>query len=99
MDGAHDEVRKDNGSQGEGRQVLSLHALGDERAHWNVTAAAAAEGCVAGTPVICDGSEAIASVETRISEGACSYPITPSTTMPAVYQAAVADGRTQLLRC
>ena len=49
-----------------------------------------------GLPVICDGSEAIASVETRISEGACSYPITPSTTMPAVYQAAVADGRTNL---
>jgi len=35
-------------------------------------------------------------VETRISEGACSYPITPSTTMPAVFQAAVADGRTNL---
>ena len=49
-----------------------------------------------GTPVICDGSEAIASIETRISEAACSYPITPSTTMPAVYQAAVADGRTNL---
>jgi pyruvate-ferredoxin/flavodoxin oxidoreductase len=49
-----------------------------------------------GIPVICDGSEAIASVETRISEGACSYPITPSTTMPSVYQAAVADGRCNL---
>jgi pyruvate-ferredoxin/flavodoxin oxidoreductase len=49
-----------------------------------------------GIPVICDGSEAIASVETRISEGACSYPITPSTTMPSVYQAAVADGRRNL---
>jgi pyruvate-ferredoxin/flavodoxin oxidoreductase len=49
-----------------------------------------------GTPVICDGSEAIASVETRISEGACSYPITPSTTMPAVFQTAVANGRTNL---
>jgi pyruvate-ferredoxin/flavodoxin oxidoreductase len=49
-----------------------------------------------GLPVICDGSEAIASVETRVSEGACSYPITPSTTMPAIYQAAVADGRTNL---
>ena len=49
-----------------------------------------------GTPAICDGSEAIASVETRTSEAACSYPITPSTTMPAVYQAAVADGRTNL---
>jgi pyruvate-ferredoxin/flavodoxin oxidoreductase len=49
-----------------------------------------------GIPTICDGSEAIASVETRISEGACSYPITPSTTMPAVYQAAVANGRANL---
>ena len=49
-----------------------------------------------GTAVICDGSEVIASVETRISEAACSYPITPSTTMPAVFQAAVADGRTNL---
>ena len=35
-------------------------------------------------------------METRISEGACSYPITPSTTMPAIYQTAVADGRTNL---
>jgi pyruvate-ferredoxin/flavodoxin oxidoreductase len=49
-----------------------------------------------GTPSIVDGSEAIASVETRISEVACAYPITPSTTMAAVYQAAVADGRTNL---
>jgi pyruvate-ferredoxin/flavodoxin oxidoreductase len=49
-----------------------------------------------GIPTICDGSEAIASVEARISEGACSYPITPSTTMPAIYQAAVADGRSNL---
>jgi pyruvate-ferredoxin/flavodoxin oxidoreductase len=49
-----------------------------------------------GTPGIVDGSEAIAHVETRISEGACAYPITPSTTMAALYQAAVADGRTNL---
>ncbi|HEY7331632.1 MAG TPA: 2-oxoacid:acceptor oxidoreductase family protein [Candidatus Limnocylindria bacterium] len=49
-----------------------------------------------GTPAIVDGSEAIAHVETRISEGACAYPITPSTTMAALYQAAVADGRTNL---
>ncbi len=49
-----------------------------------------------GTPTVCDGSEAIASVETRISEGACAYPITPSTNMAAAYQAAVADGRTNL---
>lgn len=49
-----------------------------------------------GMPVICDGSEAIGSVETRISEGACSYPITPSTNMPAFYQTAVANGKTNL---
>ena len=49
-----------------------------------------------GTRAIIDGSEAIASVETRISEAACAYPITPSTTMAAIYQAAVADGRTNL---
>ena len=49
-----------------------------------------------GTPAIVDGSEAIASVETRISAIACAYPITPSTTMAAVFQAAVADGATNL---
>ena len=31
-----------------------------------------------------------------ISEAACAYPITPSTTMAAQFQAAVADGRTNL---
>ena len=49
-----------------------------------------------GIPAIVDGSEAIAHVEVRISEGACAYPITPSTTMAAIYQAAVADGRANL---
>jgi pyruvate-ferredoxin/flavodoxin oxidoreductase len=49
-----------------------------------------------GHPVIVDGSEAVAHVEVRISEACCSYPITPSTTMAAIYQAAVADGRTNL---
>ena len=49
-----------------------------------------------GVPTICDGSEAIASIETRISEGACSYPITPSTTMPSIYQTAVANGHRNL---
>jgi len=42
--------------------------------------------------VIVDGSEAVAHVETRLSEAACVYPITPSTTMAALFQAAVADG-------
>ncbi len=49
-----------------------------------------------GVPAVMDGSEAVASVETRLSEIACVYPITPSTTMAAVFQAAVADGRTNL---
>lgn len=49
-----------------------------------------------GVPAIVDGSEAVAHVETRLAEIACVYPITPSTTMAAIYQAAVADGRTDL---
>jgi pyruvate-ferredoxin/flavodoxin oxidoreductase len=47
-------------------------------------------------PAIVDGSEAVAHVESRLAEVACVYPITPSTTMAAIYQAAVADGRTDL---
>lgn len=49
-----------------------------------------------GTPSILDGSEAIAAVETRISEVAAVYPITPSTTMAAIWQAAVAEGKHNL---
>ena len=49
-----------------------------------------------GVPAVMDGSEAIAHVEVRISEGACAYPITPSTNMAAVFQAAVADGKRNL---
>src|SRR6187455_727416 len=49
-----------------------------------------------GVPVVMDGSEAIASVETRLSEVACVYPITPSTTMAAIFQAAVASGKGNL---
>ncbi|HEX9609532.1 MAG TPA: 2-oxoacid:acceptor oxidoreductase family protein [Candidatus Limnocylindria bacterium] len=49
-----------------------------------------------GLPAVIDGSEAIAHVEVRVSEGACAYPITPSTTMAAIFQAAVADGRPNL---
>lgn len=56
-----------------------------------------------GIPAIADGSEAVASVEVRISEAACLYPITPSTHMATVFQAAVADGARDLwgtpLRC
>ena len=49
-----------------------------------------------GIPAIVDGSEAVGHVETRLAEVACVYPITPSTTMAAIYQAAVADGRGDL---
>ena len=49
-----------------------------------------------GLPAIVDGSEAVAHVETRLSEVACVYPITPSTTMAALFQAAVAGGMTNL---
>jgi pyruvate-ferredoxin/flavodoxin oxidoreductase len=49
-----------------------------------------------GIPSIVDGSEAIGYVETRIAEAACAYPITPSTTMAAVFQSAVANGERNL---
>jgi pyruvate-ferredoxin/flavodoxin oxidoreductase len=49
-----------------------------------------------GIPAIVDGSEAAAHVESRVAEVACVYPITPSTTMAAIYQAAVAAGKTDL---
>jgi pyruvate-ferredoxin/flavodoxin oxidoreductase len=49
-----------------------------------------------GLPAIVDGSEAVAHVETRVSEVACVYPITPSTTMAALFQSAVASGATNL---
>ena len=49
-----------------------------------------------GIASIVDGSEAVSYVETRISEGCCAYPITPSTTMATLFQAAVADGRPNL---
>jgi pyruvate-ferredoxin/flavodoxin oxidoreductase len=49
-----------------------------------------------GVPSIVDGSEAIGHVETRIAEAACAHPITPSTTMAAVFQSAVANGQRNL---
>ena len=60
------------------------------------TTTLAADPPFPGIPAIVDGSEAIAHVETRICEVACAYPITPSTTMAAVFQAAVAAGRPNL---
>ena len=43
-----------------------------------------------------DGSEAVVWVETHITQGACAYPITPSTNMGAGYQAAQARGQKNL---
>jgi pyruvate-ferredoxin/flavodoxin oxidoreductase len=43
-----------------------------------------------------DGSEAVVWVETNISQGACAYPITPSTNMGGGYQLAVANGQRNL---
>ncbi len=43
-----------------------------------------------------DGSEAVVWVETQITQGACAYPITPSTNMGGGYQLAVANGQRNL---
>lgn len=43
-----------------------------------------------------DGSEAVVWVEVNISQGACAYPITPSTNMGGGYQMAVANGQQNL---
>ena len=49
-----------------------------------------------GLPAAADGSEVVAWVETHISQGACAYPITPSTPMGERYQAEVAKGKRNL---
>lgn len=49
-----------------------------------------------GTPTTADGSEVIVWVETHVSQGACAYPITPSTGMGNGYQLAVANGKKNL---
>jgi pyruvate-ferredoxin/flavodoxin oxidoreductase len=49
-----------------------------------------------GIPATADGSEAVVWVETHITQGACAYPITPSTNMGGGYQMAVANGQRNL---
>jgi pyruvate-ferredoxin/flavodoxin oxidoreductase len=49
-----------------------------------------------GVQTTADGSEGIVWVETHISQGACAYPITPSTNMGGGYQLAVANGQKNL---
>jgi len=49
-----------------------------------------------GIPTTADGSEAVVWVETNVTQGACAYPITPSTNMGGGYQSAVANGQRNL---
>jgi pyruvate-ferredoxin/flavodoxin oxidoreductase len=49
-----------------------------------------------GVPSVTDGTGAVVWVETHISQGACVYPITPSTNMGVGYAEAVANGHRNL---
>src|SRR5689334_11657614 len=49
-----------------------------------------------GIPTTSDGAGMVVWVETHISQGACAYPITSSTTMGGGYQAEVANGKHNL---
>src|SRR5437667_2096022 len=49
-----------------------------------------------GIPTTSDGAGMVVWVETHITEGACAYPITSSTTMGGGYQAEVANGKRNL---
>ena len=49
-----------------------------------------------GLPTTADGAAAVAWVETHITQGACAYPITSSTTMGQGYQAEVSNGKENL---
>ncbi len=49
-----------------------------------------------GIPTITDGAGAVVWVETHITQGACAFPITSSTTMGGGYSAAVANGKKNL---
>src|SRR5215813_13492609 len=49
-----------------------------------------------GIPTTSDGAGTVVLVETHITQGACAYPITSSTTMGGGYQAEVANGKHNL---
>jgi pyruvate-ferredoxin/flavodoxin oxidoreductase len=49
-----------------------------------------------GIPTTSDGAGMVAWVETHITQGACAYPITSSTTMGGGYQVEVANGKKNL---
>ncbi len=49
-----------------------------------------------GIPTTADGSSAVVWVDTQITQGACAYPITPSTNMGNGYELSAASGATNL---
>src|SRR4030095_13533234 len=49
-----------------------------------------------GIPATVDGSGAVVWVEKNITQGGCSYPITPTTNMGTMYQLAMANGEPNL---
>ena len=49
-----------------------------------------------GIPTITDGAGAVVWAETNITQAACAYPITSSTTMGGGYSAAVSNGMRNL---
>ena len=49
-----------------------------------------------GIPTTADGAAMVAWVEAHISQGACAYPITSSTTMGSGFQQEVANGKCNL---
>ena len=49
-----------------------------------------------GIPTTSDGAGTVVWVETHITQGACAYPITSSTTMGGGYQVEVANGKKNL---
>src|SRR3990172_4533181 len=49
-----------------------------------------------GIPATADGSAVVVWVDSHITQGACAYPITPSTNMGSGYQTEVANGKRTL---
>ena len=49
-----------------------------------------------GIETTADGAASVVWVETSITQGACAFPITSSTTMGSGYQAVVANGGTNI---
>ena len=54
------------------------------------------EAAFPGITSTADGGAAVAYVDTQITQGACAYPITPSTGMGQAYEVAVANGQRNL---